>query len=374
MALRVSAFFYFFTISFTDIFFYNIEYLRIYTVFNLIILFFFILNIKIVTRLNLTIFIFLFFFIVYNLFFYNIPFFTKHLSYVLVFFGVIILHLISIVFLVRKIGFSTAIRYLKYGYYLTAVCSILEFILNIFGIDVYLPGRENIATAKILFKRSYFYSTEPSTLASFLIILSPIIYYNLKCTVERRIHILISFTSVFSTLSIFSIITYPVMLLIENFRSSLFIIFFLGLLYFSIDSEIIDVFHSKLLFEEGGSGGERSSDFFNSLSLIKDNLLFGNGWGIETYRFGTSAHNFHLSIIVSNGLVGYLMFLLFFVYLNFVFPLNGSKFNLSCWISIFLSAIFLFNSSSFYEPHYYLGIVFLIAYGDRKIKTVMHIS
>lgn len=372
MVLRFFIFFYFFTISFTDLFLFKIEYVRLYTIFNIFILIYWVLSIKKLNKYNLIIIIFLFIFLFYNLIFFNSSYVSNHLFYVLIFVSVIILHLISIAIAIKRIGYALAIKYLKYGYYFVAGGTILEFFLNIFGFEVYLPGRENIATAVILYKRSYFYSTEPSTLASYFTILFPLIYNSLKDSFGRIKHIFISFVSVFCTLSVFSILTYFLMIVFQKFRFGILLLATIGILFFFIDVEITDIFYSKLLLTEGGSGGERSSDFYNSLSLVYDNFLFGNGWGIETMRFGTSAHNFHLSILVSNGLIGYLMVILFFIYLNINFPLRESKFNLACWLSIFIAGISLLNSSSFYEPHYYIGIAFLLAFGKKRSKSVKH--
>lgn len=368
MFFRFFLFLYFCTVSFTDIFILEFEYIRFYTVFNLF-LFILLINSRLrIFSFHLIIFSFLFLFIAYNLLFIDISFISKHFKYVIVFVFVIVLHLVTIVLVMRRIGLAYSVKYLKYGYYFTLICVIIEFLLNIFGFDVFLPGRSSIASARIFVKRAYFYATEPSTLASYIIVLSPIVFGMLKTKVERLGHIILSFLSVFGTLSIFSLIVYPVMFIFHNFKIGFLVLFFMFLLFFFVDGEIIDVLQSKILLEDGGSGGERSYDFMNSLSLLRTNFLFGNGWGIETYLFGTSAHNFHLSVLVSNGFIGYTFFLLYFLILNIYAPISKSKFNFSCWISIFLSAVFLVNSSSFYEPHYYLGMSFLLAFGDRGIS------
>lgn len=124
----------------------------------------------------------------------------------------------------------------------------------------------------------------------------------------------------------------------------------------------------KELKEDGGSG--RTVIFRHTFSMISNSdvlsLLFGHGWDrvVRDSKLGLSAHNDFLEVMYDFGIIGIIMYLLFFYYLikkTFLLIKKRSEYAASMAVSLVLFSLNSFSSHIIIYPGYMS--IFAICWG-----------
>ena len=353
--------------SFTDIFILEIEYIRPYTV-CCFFLSFVMFSTKFRVKTHLIILLcFMVLFAVFNVLTPFVIVANKHYRYAAVIIGIALFHFIIISQSLHKIEIAKVQKYILYSILFVCILALTESFINIFFQEFSYPFRANKANAVILFKRSYVFSTEPSTLGACIVSTLPFVDIRKYSNLQSMLFYFLVSLAILSTLSIYVILVYVLYLCYRtNYRYSIILILIFLIVWSFIPDEIVEVFNNKLLFEGTGSSAQRLDHLIGSINTSFDSMFFGLGWGVETIMMGTSSHNFFIGILASNGIIGILFLSLFLIITFFRYPPHKSYLNKISWHSIILSGLFLLNSSSFYEPNYLFGLAFLVAYGHVR--------
>lgn len=132
--------------------------------------------------------------------------------------------------------------------------------------------------------------------------------------------------------------------------------------------ELTVVNRLKELEEDGGSG--RTDIYRHTFSMICNSdvlsLLFGHGWDrvVRDSKLGLSAHNDFLEVMYDFGIIGIIMYLLFFYYLikkTFLLIKKRSEYAASIAVSLVLFSLNSFSSHIIIYPGYMS--IFAICWG-----------
>lgn len=104
----------------------------------------------------------------------------------------------------------------------------------------------------------------------------------------------------------------------------------LDYLFFNLGFQTYSITKLKLMFEKGIAESSSGRDFLYEqfIELILKNPLLGNGIGITQELWGFTPHNIFLQILVEFGLIGMVIFLMFFsviIYLLLVIRKNDNE-------------------------------------------------
>ncbi|MDA9656067.1 hypothetical protein N9S96_00195 [Flavobacteriales bacterium] len=360
------------TMSFTDVFILENEYIRPYTLCCFCLIFVIFTTKLKVKKHIITLLFFITLFLIFNLLtpFVIAP--NKHLRYIAAFIGVALFHFIIISQSLQKIEVAKAQKYILYSISFVCILAVTEFLINVFFQEFSYPFRANKANAVIFFKRSYAFATEPSTLGAFIVSLLPLVDIRKYSNRQLMCFYVLVTSAIVSTLSIYVIIIFILYSFYQiNYRYILLLLFIMLIGWNFIPNEIVTAFSNKLFFEgASGSSIERLDHLTRSIDESFNNIFFGMGWGAETQIIYSSSHNFFIGVLVSNGIIGVLFLALFLLMTFFRYPPFKSSLNKKSWECIILSGFFLLTSSSFYEPSYLFGLAFLTAYGHIRGENV----
>jgi len=151
----------------------------------------------------------------------------------------------------------------------------------------------------------------------------------------------------------------------------LFII--LLVVFFTFKGIIIDnlasVFSKVFFAENSGSANGRYNAWSNTLSLFmnSNNPLMGNGTGYLSVNHDSS-HSWFLSVLVENGIIGFLILLLIVtIGLIKIFKIQ-SKIRYGLYVSLLSVTVHLATQTGFYFPFFWLVLV-LIQYNWHAAKV-----
>ena len=156
------------------------------------------------------------------------------------------------------------------------------------------------------------------------------------------------------------------------------LLFFLSSLVKVIDFGVLSRFHETLQDIQSGQElfGYRNILHLKALRLFQENMLFGIGW--KQFRLDTinsrgdmlDTHNIYLQLLCEVGIVGFLLFVSFFIYsLVKSIKLSSLKTNLHertmILYALYIQLFFLFygiTGNPLYDSNYYMPYLFACAY------------
>jgi O-antigen ligase len=282
------------------------------------------------------------------------------------------------------VNFDTILKWVSIGVIFSATFGLVDFVLQNFvniSLDSYVyryTVSENTGSLGAIWRiRSTL--TEPGHFAFFLAILAPwvFIYIRNRSIVFRRSVLVILASSFILTFSatgyaIFLLLTFMLAIRERNIKL-LFPLFFLlatvGISIFfelSVFTDYIDIFFGKYSGGLGNgtdvSAADRSMRVEAALGFINDawrnedliSIFFGHGPGWVITNFGTGFVNVYLYLLVEFGVLGFLSFALFLIFVWWRYVRGQNSLIFYSYFSMVLTFIFIQN-------YYEIMVIFVIS-------------
>ncbi len=281
----------------------------------------------------------------------------------------------------RSIALEKVLKILYYSYVFTSIFGIAEFyIVNFTTLDLnsivfHASVEEYTPSFLALFIRSRSFFAESGHWASYMAVLSPLMFYYLWYMQPRAIQkfffISVSMVSYFVAFSTSLFLFLPLSIFIGFFLKQLidqrislksilvYFLLFLALFYF-LNS---DLFMQGMVLNklESNSFDDRNEKFLSTVNLMYNsdilNLLFGYSPGSYEVLNIKPAISVYVNFFRDIGLVGVLIYILTNIYLLFkILKLNHSI-SIFLFISSLVSQLFFIGIPDYFYPHFFLCLI-----------------
>jgi hypothetical protein len=379
---KIITFAFLFSLSFTAAFAVN-EYLQIYVVFSLLLIFYAFYNIllkktfpKFISAPYFFCYIFLIYILFISIFINN----EKTLIYLIVYLFFYLVLFISVSYLLLNIKIEIFLKLNSIAVLLISAFVFFEiFTFYYFNFDIhkYIPRIGPVPDATVLgtFRRAYGWSNEPTNLSGYFVVFGglAIYYWILKRSILLYLRISLVIGALILTFSgsalggIFvSLIIYPLLAMLYNkknnslkifiYYSSIFILFYL-ISFLEPAQEVISKF--KFTSEFGSGRGENWIEFYD---LVISNNFMPHGLG-SAGILGRFPVNSYLLILFEAGFFGLFFYTLFHLSPLFLIISNKSLpvFDKNFLIFIYIASLIqLFAYDTFYYPYTLIIIAVLL--------------
>lgn len=270
---------------------------------------------------------------------------------------------------------------ISYSLLIVSVFTIIEFVSkNFLGLDQFdsfIPRLSNSIDFKAsymigagAFIRSRGFTSESGHNALFLLSFLPFMMLSkIKHKLISIIVVIIALATTFSAAAMFEMVVAGLSVSLVKIilsrktiriKKSNLIIIYIGiiiLILVVIFTNTLDYLlayfngiFNKINLDNSSSAGLRFSRWANSLSLVKNNYLFGAGPGISSIFLGTASTNLYIEMFVETGIVGLFFFLWFITQAVIkVFKLNNTT-KYFYLFSIFVCIIHYFIIGNYWYP------------------------
>lgn len=285
----------------------------------------------------------------------------NHVIYYLITFYV---YYFCVHFVIKAIGLECFKRYIIYGLYLVFIIGITELALFYFkGYAAYasfLNHGQNVGTSMGLPRmRSTF--NEPSHLAIYLLAILPLVYSNKKALMVWLCAFIATFSSsaFMGAAGAFILLSLLRLFILPTYRSIITSIVFI-LFCFLLINTLYDTSIVQKIVNVSSHDSVRTNAVILSMNFIDNSILIGNGPAFYYNYTQYGLFNLYLQLYIEVGLVGLLIYLLFYFYHIFRAGFNNKLFLFSMF-SIFILYIAM--------SHYYIpGLWMLLSSSLFLIK------
>ncbi|WKY78616.1 hypothetical protein PH197_05000 [Leuconostoc lactis] len=283
--------------------------------------------------------------------------------------------------IVYKVDLNSIYKMISYSLLIVSVFTIIEFVSkNFLGLDQFdsfIPRLSNSIDFKAsymigagAFIRSRGFTSESGHNALFLLSFLPFMMLSkIKHKLISIIVVIIALATTFSAAAMFEMVVAGLSVSLVKIilsrktiriKKSNLIIIYIGiiiLILVVIFTNTLDYLlayfngiFNKINLDNSSSAGLRFSRWANSLSLVKNNYLFGAGPGISSIFLGTASTNLYIEMFVETGIVGLFFFLWFITQAVIkVFKLNNTT-KYFYLFSIFVCIIHYFIIGNYWYP------------------------
>lgn len=283
--------------------------------------------------------------------------------------------------IVYKVDLNSIYKMISYSLLIVSVFTIIEFVSkNFLGLDQFdsfIPRLSNSIDFKAsymigadAFIRSRGFTSESGHNALFLLSFLPFMMLSkIKHKLISIIVVIIALATTFSAAAMFEMVVAGLSVSLVKIilsrktiriKKSNLIIIYIGiiiLILVVIFTNTLDYLlayfngiFNKINLDNSSSAGFRFSRWANSLSLVKNNYLFGAGPGISSIFLGTASTNLYIEMFVETGIVGLFFFLWFITQAVIkVFKLNNTT-KYFYLFSIFVCIIHYFIIGNYWYP------------------------
>lgn len=283
--------------------------------------------------------------------------------------------------IVYKVDLNSIYKMISYSLLIVSVFTIIEFVSkNFLGLDQFdsfIPRLSNSIDFKAsymigagAFIRSRGFTSESGHNALFLLSFLPFMMLSkIKHKLISIIVVIIALATTFSAAAMFEMVVAGLSVSLVKIilsrktiriKKSNLIIIYIGiiiLILVAIFTNTLDYLlayfngiFNKINLDNSSSAGFRFSRWANSLSLVKNNYLFGAGPGISSIFLGTASTNLYIEMFVETGIVGLFFFLWFITQAVIkVFKLNNTT-KYFYLFSIFVCIIHYFIIGNYWYP------------------------
>jgi hypothetical protein len=281
----------------------------------------------------------------------------------------------------RGISLEKVLKILYYSYIFTAIFGIAEFyIVNFTTLDLnsvvfHASVEEYTPSFLALFIRSRSFFAESGHWASYMAVLSPIMFYYLWYMHPRATHkiffISVSITSYFVAFSTSLFLFLPLSIFIGFFLKQLIdqrislksiLVYFLLIccLFYFMNSDLL---MQGMVLDKLGSNSfdDRNEKFLSTMILMYNsdilNLLFGYSPGSYEILNIKPAISVYANFFRDVGLLGVLIYIFTNIYLLFkILKLNHSI-SIFLFISSLVSQLFFIGIPDYFYPHFFLCLI-----------------
>jgi hypothetical protein len=328
--------------------------------------------------------------IILNIKHVNEKFINHSLSYLAI---IIFFYYIPTIIL-KDISVKIFFKIITYSYIIILLFGIIEFICaNFFYIDFSFIPRPTVQSYYPTFfgilirARSIF--EESGYFASYIAIVSPLVFYYLKITQSKKLLIFSTILFVFAIFTAFSVsffMFFPLAIIIsfiiqkglnifENKKllfSFLLFIVIITIVYYFYNEEIDYILEEAIISKfYSYSFYDRYNKFIENINVFVDSdilhLLFGYAPGSYKYLKIEPAISFYINLLRDLGVVGLFSFLLVNV-ISFIFILRSKKiFSKYIMVSFILMHMFFISNPNYFYPYYLLIYVLIYNNYYRKV-------
>ena len=281
--------------------------------------------------------------------------------------------------LCRNINLNKLLKFNAIGILISAFFSCIEFFFNFFlkyKISDLLPRyKDATAIYDEGINRSYGFATEPTTLALYFNILGPFaLLYWFKNKGKAKsyfysIILLMGFCFTFSAAGFLFLTISTLFVLVVTYRFSILklitrnltkIVIFLSTLLFFIKNGFLDKIFGKIILNgEGKSSTQRLEVFELAIQRFIENPIIGYGLGYTSSIGEMSPINWYLVLATNGGIFALLLILAFnFSYFKTSLKIR-KKYGVLPAIGIICGFLGFLTTSTFYNPFFWIGIIFI---------------
>lgn len=286
--------------------------------------------------------------------------------------------------LVYEINLDSIYKVISYSLLIVSIFTIIEFISkNFLGItqfdsliprlsDVNFDASYMMGTGSFI--RSRGFTSESGHNALFLLSFLPFMMLSkIKHKIISVLVVGIALATTFSAAALFEMIVAGLIILFARIASSSktirvklssliitylgILVIFIAVLFTNLLSYLSVYFNgifNKINLNDSTAAGFRFIRWENSLSLVKDNYLFGSGPGISSIFLGTASTNLYIEIFVETGIIGIVFFLWFIIQSSIkVFKLKNTK-KYFYLFSILVCIIHYFIIGNYWYPWFWV--------------------
>ncbi len=149
----------------------------------------------------------------------------------------------------------------------------------------------------------------------------------------------------------------------------------LDYIYFDLQVRSYALAKFRMQLSDGlaASSSGRDRIYENIIKLIKEKPWFGSGIGTTQLEIGMTSHNIFLQILVEAGIFGFLIWLIFWIflskrYLNLSYLKDTGYFRVVTLIIASATGRLLISSDLWLRPEYWFVISLLINFNYRKLQ------